>query len=129
VCHAAGEAGTLGDALATVVEAVAGGSGAATIATANRGRIASRPPADGDSGVAGSAWLRIAVSAAGPPVGETLRRLLLQPLSARPEDNGEVVLAGAIAVIGQARGRLLVPEGAATAELHLFLPTVAATPE
>jgi hypothetical protein len=32
-------------------------------------------------------------------------------------------------VIGQARGRLLVPEGAPAAELHVYLPTVAATPD
>jgi signal transduction histidine kinase len=128
-CHAAGEVGTLGDALATVVEAVAGGSGAATIATVNRSRIASKPAGDGDSGAAGSAWLRLAVTAGAPPVGEALRRLLQQPLSARPEDTGEVVLAGAIAVIGQARGRLLIPEGTAAAELHVYLPTVTATPE
>lgn len=117
------ERAALGEALATLAGAVAHDGGEVRVTTANAGEVSARATRAGD---AGTAWLLVTLAGDAPPLEEARRHLVMHPLSARPEDAAAVILAGAVAVIGQARGRVLVPDDAATAELRVFLPTVAA---
>ncbi len=123
-CHVDGDEGSLGEALAIVAEAVARGVGRTLVSTANCGQVSSRDTGDGID--QGDAWLRITFACDVPPLSEARRQVLMQPLSASPDDDGAVLLAGAIAVIRQGRGRVLSPEDAARSEIQVFLPTVSA---
>jgi hypothetical protein len=116
--RADGEA--LRECLLVVAQLLAGEpAGRLTIATRNRATASARPAEDlGDA----LPWLEIAITGERAPSADE-RRLLEEPLS--PAEGAEaILLAGAGAVVRQARGRLVVGDDQGAPRVLIFLPVV-----
>jgi hypothetical protein len=114
--------GADGEALREALVVLAGalaGEQPLRIATGNSA-TASERNVEGLDGSA--AWLRIDIAGHAEPTADQ-RRLLEDPLSASGRD-GEILLAGAAAVIRQSRGRIAFGDGAASKRISVYLPTL-----